>query len=109
MCWYCHWGLPKPIADIYERALIEIGGNESALESGPAHMVWGDFNFDDESIDYCLNRTIGDGNFSHDEIYAIRRSLLALLAVPSEYREMGLDFEADPIDNPPPEYWEMVK
>ena len=44
LCYYCHWGWPKPIADIYDKYL-EIAGS-SAMHFGPAHVVWEDENFE---------------------------------------------------------------
>ena len=40
MCWWCHWGWPKPIHDIYDKALAALDGDESPLLYGPAHVVW---------------------------------------------------------------------
>ena len=41
-CWYCYWGWPRPIRDIYDAAAEEFLGDETALLYGPAHVVWAD-------------------------------------------------------------------
>lgn len=52
ICWYCHWGWAKPVADIYEKAVDLLDGDSSPLEFGPAHVVWSDENF--EMAEECL-------------------------------------------------------
>ena len=45
-CWWCHWGWPKPIADIYDDCVERLGGDEGPLLWGPAHVVWADENWE---------------------------------------------------------------
>src|SRR3990170_4665508 len=37
ICWYCYWGWPKPVAEIYQSALRELAGDESPLHYGMGH------------------------------------------------------------------------
>jgi hypothetical protein len=46
ICWFCYWGWPKPVADIYLKALAKLDGYDSPLHFGPAHIIWDDENFD---------------------------------------------------------------
>ena len=66
ICWWCHWGWPKAVAEIYRRAQKDIDAlldgwpkaendwtypgwpscGETALEFGPGHVVWSDENWD---------------------------------------------------------------
>ena len=52
ICWYCYWGWPKPVKDIYDSALKQLNGNSSPLHFGPAHIVWEDENF--SSAEWCI-------------------------------------------------------
>src|SRR3990167_11306752 len=86
-CWYCYWGWPKTVADIYDRALIDLGGNESPLKYGPSHIVWSDENFD--SAEWCLEnfeKYVGD--YSDKELDIVRRSLVELSDVPINTRDI---------------------
>jgi hypothetical protein len=83
------------------------------LDHGPAHVVWGDHNFDDGSIDSCLRDCRADGagvlyEMTADELATVERSLLALKAVPEPVRECTPQAYRDagrtrsPADFPPP-------
>lgn len=110
ICWNCYWGWPKPVADIYLRALEKLGGFEDPLHFGPAHVVWEDENFD--SARWCLdNFSKYTGDYSTDELAIVRESLEELVKLPREL----LDVEPDDYDGvhpekfPPPPGVEMVK
>jgi hypothetical protein len=91
MCWYCHWGWPRPVADIYIKAVREIG-DYGPMHYGPGHVVWNDENFD--SAQWCLATFERySGNYSPDDLLIVRRSLEELAALP----QSAWDIE-------PPEY-----
>lgn len=112
ICWHCYWGWPKQVADIYAASLAELGGDYSPLESGPAHIVWGDENWD------CVAGCIADldaGRYCEDytaaELAIVRKSLVALLALPEEIlccEPEDYDGE-NPENYPPPVGIVMVK
>lgn len=90
ICWYCCWGWSRPVAEIYLEALRRLDGYESVLDYGPAHIVWCDENWNDESIQGCL-RDCDERRWFHDdlsdnEIDVIRWSLLELLKIPEDVR-----------------------
>jgi hypothetical protein len=107
ICWYCHWGWAQPVAEIYERALAALDGDESALEFGPSHIVWSDENFEDHSIDFCLKECdkIGEyaERFRDAEIAIVRRSLEELRAIPEAVRAcQPADYDEENPDRFPP-------
>jgi hypothetical protein len=118
VCWYCRWGWPKAVADIYDRH-----GNAGDLDWGPAHVVWADENFDDDVIRACLRECDewdarpepGDGDNTDHYLSAVARaSLIELLAVPESVRIPRPDYDESPHDGrsvedfPPPPEIEMV-
>lgn len=64
VCWYCHWGWAKPVADIYLEAVRRLDGNDIPLLYGPSHIVWEDENFD--CAETCLRDFF---DFPHIENY----------------------------------------
>lgn len=100
ICWYCHWGWSKPVAEIYKRALAEAG--EEAMHYGPAHIVWDDENFERDHVQWCLDH-FDEHRFDHspDDLVAVRRSLQELLALPDEV----LSPEPAEYDNEHPEQY----
>jgi hypothetical protein len=85
ICWYCHWGWPKAVADIYRRYRDEVG--EMAMDFGPAHIVWSDENFGDESVKFCIdNAQKYRGELTDDELGLVMHSLNELLLVPENVR-----------------------
>ncbi len=109
MCWYCYWGLPKPIADIYEKHLSNAGF--SAMHFGPAHIVWEDSNLDRDSIQWCLDH-FDEYKHGHldSELAHVRQSLVDLLALPDELLEYpGDEDSSNHEQNPPKPGWIMVK
>lgn len=110
MCWYCHWGWPKPVADIYRKAVAELG-SEQPMDYGPGHIVWSDSNLDDDSIRYCLEQVDQPlyNDLTPEEKAIVRRSLEELLAVPEEIRDCAPDVDDDNhAAYPPPPGIEMV-
>ncbi len=111
ICWFCHWGWPKPIADIYQAALGKLEGNYLPLKYGPAHVVWADENFD--SAQWCLdNFEEYKGDHSEEDLAVVRESLEQLLAVDDEYKQELDGYEHDeenPEAFPPPAHWKMVR
>lgn len=101
ICWYCHWGWPKAVADIYLKAKGELGF-ENALHYGPAHVVWEDENFD--RAEWCLeNFEKYSGELSEKEAAVVRRSLEELAALPlSERCVEPEDYDGEAPENFPP-------
>jgi hypothetical protein len=106
-CYWCWWGWPKPILDIYNDCLAKLDGNKGPLHFGPAHLVWEDENWD--LVQFCLDHF---DEFSFDltehELAVVRESLARLLAVPDEYKSPPDGFDEDknsPGDFPPPKHW----
>jgi len=109
-CYYCYWGWPKVIADIYNKALKKLEGDELPLNYGPAHIVWDDENFD--QAEWCLeNFDKYTEGFSEDELAIVKESLLELSNVPMEIREYIPDDYDDehPENYPPAKEMEFVK
>lgn len=105
-CWYCHWGWPKPVADIYDSAMETIekfgGDAQGAMHFGPAHCTWEDENFDTAETelshfdDYITRWNTDYGSdfhatptqrFSAGELVIVRWSLVELCKLPMELRE----------------------
>ena len=130
ICWFCHWGWPKPIADIYDKAKADIDeclsivpceengwetpedptSGEWALKWGPAHVVWEDENFD--LAESCL-KDCDEARFSHwhpPAMEIVKRSLRELVVVPDEMKSPMEEYDGDyPEMYPPPSDWIMVK
>lgn len=114
ICWHCHWGLPKPVADIFRKAVARLGGDGHALYYGPAHIVWDDENFEDRSVNWCLDQARNhrqDYPWRTDEECAIAAwSLERLLEIPEEIRCAPEDYDGEHPENyPPPAGMEMVR
>jgi hypothetical protein len=108
MCWFCYWGWPQPVADIFNEAKRQLGGNDSPLLWGPAHIVWEDENFD--SAEWCLETWEGNVPFSKYEEFeldVVRESLEKLVLVPKKYRKLPGEWEDDVVNSPPPADWVM--
>ena len=110
ICWSCYWGWTKPVAEIYEKALQALGGDEVPLHYGPAHIVWSDENFD--SAEWCLEHfSEHKGDFSESDLAIVRKSLEELVALSLETRCVEPEDYDDehPKNFPPPDGVEMVK
>lgn len=78
ICWYCHWGWAKPVADIYTAAVEKLGGDSDPLHFGPSHIVWDDENF--HSAEWCLEHFSDTASVYTDEALAVVRWSLEELA-----------------------------
>ena len=110
MCWYCYWGWLKPVADIYDKALNDLGDYDSPLHFGPAHIVWEDENFD--SAEWCLKHFEKyRGDHSATDLAIVKRSLEELAALPLSVRCIKPEDYDDehPELFPPPDGIEMIK
>lgn len=120
ICYWCHWGWPKPISDIFKKAEADIdalegpGNGSDRLEYGPSHIVWSDENWEDSHIDHCLEKC-GMGEYLEwplKIIDIVARSLRELKKLPLALRTTPDAYEDDD-DNPqlypPPAGQEMVK
>lgn len=105
LCWYCFWGWPRKIREIYEEGVED--SSWSAMHFGPAHIVWEDENFDDPQ--WCIdNLQKYRGDCTDAELEVIKKSLLELAALPMEIRVPPKGYDPDkhhPNDYPPPKEW----
>jgi hypothetical protein len=103
--WYCRrW--PEPIRDVFLDAVRELealDGDEYPLLFGPGHIVWGDENFEEEHVRWCLSLYDPEGwrrsgmpgpsfrefyeRYSDHDLAVVRRSLERLLELPKEVWE----------------------
>lgn len=102
ICWYCHWGWPKPVADIFLAAVATLDGDDYPLLYGPAHVVWCDENW--HLAQSCL--TDCDRNLTELDAHAlgvVRRSLEQLAALPeSEWNVIPDGYDGAHPENYPP-------
>lgn len=81
ICWECYWGWPKPVAEIYKKALADLDGDYGPLHFGPAHVVWEDENFG--LADSCIaDFEQWKGDYSDKELDIVMRSLRELALLP---------------------------
>jgi len=111
VCWYCHWGWPKVVADIYKVALTALDGYDSPLHYGPAHIVWEDENFN--HAEWCLEHfDENKGDLSDYTLGVVRWSLEELAKIPMNERavapEAYYDDDEHPEKYPPASGIEMV-
>ena len=110
LCWYCYWGWPKPVAEIYQEALRDLDGYDSPLKSGPGHIVWSDENFD--SAEWCLEHFDEyKRGYSDEEMAIVKKSLQKLASLPKSIRCVEPEDYDDehPELFPPPNGTEMVR
>lgn len=110
ICWFCHWGWPKAIHDIYVRALVDLDGDSAILAfTGGAHIVWEDENFDRGSIQWCIDNGVPDSSDTPEEKAIVLRSLQELLALPDDVLDCVPDnYDGEHPENyPPPASLEM--
>lgn len=103
ICWYCYWGWPKAIRDIYNEALEKLGGDMSPLNFGPAHVVWEDESWD--SAQWCIDHFDEySKDLSEHEKTVVMWSLQELLKLPEHVLNAKPDDYDDehPKDFPPP-------
>jgi hypothetical protein len=117
-CWYCHWGWPKLVMEVYkasEAKLIEIDSYDRVLKFGPSHIVWEDENFDDGSIQFCLEFLVKERDklykdYSDAELAICQESLEDLLKVPESVRCcIPNDYDDEHPENYPAVGVEMVR
>ena len=109
-CWSCYWGWPKPVADIYARAVEKLDGYWDPLHFGPAHLVWSDENFD--GAEWCLKHFDEfKGDCNEAELEIVKQSLEELSQIPIDIRCVEPpDYDSKHPENfPPPEGIEMIK
>lgn len=108
ICWYCHWGWPKPVADIYREAINRLEGDWLPLDFGPGHIVWSDENFG--GAEWCLdNFDLYRGDYTDQELDIVRWSLEELAKIPLGTREcVPDDYDGEHPDIFPPKI-EMVE
>jgi hypothetical protein len=83
ICWWCYWGWPKPVAEIYKKALDRLDGYESPLHYGPSHVVWADENWD--LTQECLgdfDKQAARLDYTPEEMQIVKESLEELAALP---------------------------
>lgn len=110
ICWYCHWGWPAPVAEIFLKARDALGGDDSPLRYGPAHVVWDDENWDHAG--WCLAHFEKyKGDYTDEELLIVRRSLEELAALPVEnWDVVPDDYDGEhPEQFPPPPNVKMVQ
>lgn len=112
-CYWCYWGWPKQIADIYDRAVADleaIGGDSGDMDYGPAHVVWEDENWHcaDECIPDCDNPPPRLSHMRPDVLAIVKRSLVELSALPESMKTEPEGYDGDNPENFPPTM-EMVK
>lgn len=86
-CWYCYWGVAKPVADIYQWAVDNAGWQ--VIEYGPGHIVWSDHNLEDGHIDACIadaEDRIFRKRYSAEELGVAVEALKRLRKVPENVR-----------------------
>ena len=87
ICWYCHWGWSKPVAEIYQEALRRLDGDDSPLKFSASHIVWEDENFEDDNIAWCLeNFEKYKADYSDNDLSVVRWSLEELAKIPEDVR-----------------------
>lgn len=129
-CWWCHWGWPREIAEIYLRAEKDIDeailntateandwhtveeplSGEYALEYGPAHVVWSDENWDlaESCLKDCDDPLHAD--WFPPALEIVKRSLRELAALPEELKRTPKGYDGEHPENyPPPPEWEMAR
>lgn len=124
-CWFCHWGWPKALSDIYKRAVADIEAlpykhrsgapglcqyrdGDDVLQFGPTHCLWSDENFGG-SLEFEL-KECDNYDYSQEEamtpqeIAIVRRSVLEVLALPDDVRNpVPADYDNEnPKNYPPP-------
>ncbi len=111
ICWYCYWGWPKPVADIYLKALGMLEGDDSPLKFGPSHAVWEDENFEMAKRRLSYSRDKYKDRFTDEELAIVRWSLEELDKLPVELVDIWPDdYDGQHPENyPPPDDTEMVK
>lgn len=110
ICWHCHWGWSKPVANIYHEAVKKLGAWEP-LHFSAGHIVWEDENWD--CVEDCLRRFDEWKNtkYTKEQNEIVRWSLEELSKIPLEIRDpCPDDYDGKHPENfPPPDSITMVK
>lgn len=105
ICWTSYWGLPKPVAEIFQRAEAEL--TDDVLEYGPGHIVFSDYNLEDRHITYCLDLLLARDykyELSEREQTSLFGYLQELLAIPeSERCIVPEEYDGEHPENFPPQ------
>lgn len=108
ICWYCYWGWPKEIYDIYIQAVEKLNGNKDPLHFGPSHIVWEDENWD--HAQFCLDNFKYNERYSNHDLEIVRWSLQELLKVDSKFKSCPEGYDDEYPENfPPPSDWVMIR
>lgn len=103
MCYNCYWGLPVEVARIYDEAVIALDGDDIVLDM-LAHIVWGDHNMGDDSIEWSLDQ-LQKVNQHYElplsDVEIVRASLQKLKDVPEAIRLHGDEVDEGYADHPP--------
>jgi len=93
MCWYCEWGVPKAVADIYHIAQKKLNSDyPGAMQFGPAHIVWDDFNLSDDNVNWCIEHFDEyKHGYPENELEVVMWSLKELLKIPEAERDIMPD------------------
>ena len=105
ICYWCYWGWPKPIQEIYDRASADLGGFSDPLEFGPGHIVWSDENF--LLAQQCLDDFDDhQPRYGESDLQVVRRSLVELASLSDEFKEPPENYDGqNPANFPPPSHW----
>lgn len=112
ICWFCHWGWPEAICEIYERAEKDIEAlghdGEHCLEYGPTHCVWCDENFYGDyryEREHCKIQETWDDT-PPEVLPILLRSLDELEALPDELKQPPTEYDGENPEkySPPPEW-----
>ena len=105
LCWYCHWGWPIKVANIYKEALERLNDNESPLRYGPARVVWDDENFDlAENYLVKFNEWRNQYDYTDTQLDVVKWSLEELCKLSPEDYEYPEDYDGDNPENYPPTF-----
>ena len=93
MCYYCEFGLPPKVKAIFDAVEQSCPGIDVSF--GPGHIVYSDFNFDDECISHCIKAHDNTAEVKRlhpdwpaEELAASRKGLVDLLALSPEDRHL---------------------
>ena len=110
ICYWCYWGWPEPIKKIHDEAVEKMGGDDTCLHYGSAHIVWDDENWEDHNIQWSLdnleNPEYNELDMTPYERMVVKESLERLLLIPEEMRKEPKEYDGEHPENyPPPPKW----
>ena len=88
ICWYCYWGWSKPVAKLYKKARKKLNNCDDYLCYSAGHIVWADENFDNDSIQACLDNfdRWKNEDYTDEQNLIVLWSLKELLKIPEDER-----------------------